>query len=139
MSHYSILCHAEENKYNRTLILEDDAIFCENFTKIVTDFLDRVPDYDGLWLGGHHTINSIPVSENIVKCNHTIRMHCYAVTQKYTSFLIKEIKKYCLSAPVDVITANTHKEKLCFSPNPFLIGQAAGRSTTDSLVRTDNW
>jgi GR25 family glycosyltransferase involved in LPS biosynthesis len=76
------------------LILEDDAVFCDDFCKRAATFMENVPkDWDQLYFGGHHVPDSIPlrVNEHVYRPEATWRTHAYAIRGEFIKRLYSHV------------------------------------------------
>jgi len=106
ISHLRIFQKIVTDKIPFAFIMEDDAIFCEEFSKKCIEVLSEVPhDTDILYIGGRFTpdfimTNGIKVSEHIIKhtrpfsfgivCDRT--MHAYILSYKMAELLVNTFK-----------------------------------------------
>jgi hypothetical protein len=128
-SHQRVLEEAIMDEIGTLLVMEDDAYLEEGSLQKIHAFLEEIPsDWDQLMLGGQQMVSPLPVKEGMVRCVNSQRTHAYAVRGGYLRAL------YALwCAP----TSLTHCDHIMgpfqaswrvYAPDPFLIGQEAGRS-----------
>jgi hypothetical protein len=73
------------------LILEDDAVLCENFSEKASAFMADVPeDWDFVWFGGHHMNTPKFVKPGYMQSVHMDRNHGFGVRGK----ALKELYRY---------------------------------------------
>jgi hypothetical protein len=134
MSHKNIWQEIIDKNYQNTIIFEDDAIFCENFTPQFLNFIDHLPDdWDQAYLGGQHLIKPTPINDYVVLGSNINRRHGYMIKNKESAKKIVD----CLSDPDlwkthlvgkmhgDHALGYMHKNKLikAYASKPFLVGQ----------------
>lgn len=153
MSHSMILQQISQHNYTNTMILEDDAIFCDNFyDKLETLSNNLPPDWDQLYLGGQHLQKPINVNPFVVKGTNINRTHCYIISNKEVAdkilvhfndknFWIKYLtrNKY----HVDYAYGSLHRQNIiqAYASKPFLIGQMTNEysDTGSQISKTDRW
>jgi hypothetical protein len=131
-SHLNILERAIMDEVQSLLVLEDDAVFMKTFGQEVAEFLAKVPDdWQCLMLGGQH-VNSepIPVAPGIVRAGGgggIQRTHCYALRG---TEIMKALYRTWANAAVhcDWVMGPCMAKFNTYAPDPFLVGQADGRS-----------
>jgi hypothetical protein len=131
-SHLNILERAIMEDVESLLVLEDDAVFLKTFDKDVAEFLAKVPDdWQCLMLGGQH-VNSepIPFAPGIVRAGGgggIQRTHCYALRG---AEVMKALYRTWASAAVhcDWVMGPCMAKFNTYAPDPFLVGQADGKS-----------
>jgi hypothetical protein len=126
-SHRQVLERALIDGLDRLLVLEDDACFRPSFREDVTRFLEDVPpDWDQLMLGGQHMLPPAPVRPGVVRCMNCQRTHAYAVRGRYLRDLYR---RWCSSSGhCDHVMGPFQREYRVYAPDPFLVGQARGKS-----------
>ena len=128
-SHLNIIEHElnQDNKQN-ILIFEDDAIFCENFTIKMQEFLSLIPDdADQIYLGGQH-LKLATNKGNYLLGNNINRTHCYIVTPKGLPILYKhlnDIKNWTAKMHIDHHYGYAHSNRIitAYAPKVWLVGQ----------------
>lgn len=137
LSHRQVMADALRDGVSSILVLEDDAVPGEDFSRRAADFLAHVPDdWDCLMLGGHHLSPPKSIATGILQCTLTNRAHAYAVRGRMMPVLLQ----FLLASNVDhcdIILAALMPHFKTYAPDPFLIGQDAGFSditlTTERL------
>jgi hypothetical protein len=126
-SHRQILERAIMDGVDRLLVLEDDACFRPTLPADAAAFLAAVPaDWDQLMLGGQHITPPAPVRPGVVRCSNCQRTHAYAVRGR---FLRDLYRRWCSSAGhCDHVMGPLQAGYRVYAPDPFLVGQARGRS-----------
>jgi GR25 family glycosyltransferase involved in LPS biosynthesis len=132
-----------------TLILEDDAVFCDNFIEKLSRAIRHVPDdWDQLYIGGQHLGSRKSMNNYIEKGTNINRTHGYFVKNKDSAnkllsnlldkdFWIKNLNKN--KYHIDYAYGIMHKQNIinAYASKPFLIGQAANSySDTGSQIST---
>ena len=88
LSHQAVLQKAITDKSANVLVLEDDAIFKDDFAVKVAAFLPAVlADWDLIMLGGQNTKRQFIVNTLVRRCTYCMRTHCYAVNGKFMGTL----------------------------------------------------
>lgn len=146
-SHLNILNEIMVNDWVNTMILEDDAIFCNNFMSKFEVICEHLPqDWEQLYLGGQHLSKAVRVGDHILKAGNINRTHCYIIKDKIVAqkivnnfinkdFWIKYLTKY--KYHIDYAYGILHKQNMIksYASNPFLVGQRANNiSDTGSQV-----
>ena len=128
-SHLNVLRKAMEDRIESILVLEDDAQLAPNFLEKSLDFLTRVPeDWEILMLGGQHRNGWPPeVAPGIRRCQNCQRTHAYAVRGQCLSDLY-HLWNSMTSGHIDHWMGPWAADRLTYAPDPFLFGQAAGKS-----------
>jgi len=130
LSHAAALEAAVRGGGRSVLVLEDDAEFPVDFAARTRAFLEAVPgDWDCLMFGGEHEQAPEPVSAGVGRCRYTIRAHCYALRGEALPAVVLAYRKtydYC-----DRVLAGLMPSLRVYAPDPFFVGQAAGRSDID--------
>jgi len=123
LSHISIINYANVNNLDNIIILEDDVVLCEDFTKRVESILSRVPDvWDYIYLSGHSDYIVLPVeeTEKVFKSPKMVGAFSYMVNKR----AYQKIIDFCLSFMTtydDLIMQMSTLNRLnCFSVLPFL-------------------
>lgn len=138
-SHLHIWKQAVEDGLQNVLIMEDDCIFCGNFSQRAKVFLQNVPDdWDMIYLGGEHLhtdrIPPIRINEYVIRGRNVNRTHAYVVNRSMMEYLIDKLsKKWPKQRPnnyynFDYQLGATHEDKNAYCPTQWLCGQKAGHS-----------
>lgn len=150
-SHLEIwrICTAEEVR--SVLILEDDAVFCENFEEQAVAFLGELPgDWDCLFLGGQHhkaVCPPIQISENVLYPYNVQRTHAHAYRRHFIpvihDWLVDEdVQRMKPAQHIDHRLGRFHQQRKhkIFCPVKWLIGQRASKSSISGKRRpTQFW
>ena len=86
-SHMQILEYCMAKGIESYLVLEDDAIFSNDFCEVLADTMDQLPnDWCQLYLGGQllHEIKNPPkrINESVYRPYNVNRTHCFALHQR---------------------------------------------------------
>lgn len=129
LSHCAVLREALQDGIRHLLVLEDDIILRQGFTKKLEEFLARVPDdYAGFMLGGQHHFLPKKISSGIVRCWNTQRTHAYSANRGYMKDLLALWQSPELGDHIDHVVGQAQKLHKIYAPDPFLIGQRRSRS-----------
>lgn len=123
------------------MVLEDDAVFCDNFHAKFTEFMREVPDDWGvLYLGGQHLETPVRVSKSVYEVLKAMRTHAYMVRSSTVPYLANFLDSdYPAQHPnaYDVLL-----DEFCcagqvptYCPVPWLVGQAGGPSDIEDTTR----
>lgn len=131
-SHASILERAIQSDADSILVIEDDAIFSQEFPSKLHEFLHSVPeDWECLMLGGQHANDDfIWVDNAIVKPKSGVgiqRTHCYALRGQA---VMKHLYQTWMNSTVhcDWVMGPAMLNFNTYAPHPFLVGQVEGGS-----------
>jgi GR25 family glycosyltransferase involved in LPS biosynthesis len=142
ISHTTIYQLARDNKWDKVLILEDDAKFCDNFHSEFEAAIKQVPDdWDMIYLGqwNYDTITNAKtesgktaalkskVGEKVWKADRCWLTHAYAVRGKALEFLINNTK--VLYSSFDNVLADIQKDLNVYAIHPDIIKQDGTRSS----------
>jgi GR25 family glycosyltransferase involved in LPS biosynthesis len=132
-SHVEIIKIAKERKYKKILILEDDAVFCQDFEIKLDNLLKNINniDYDLLYLGINNQQKYEQINDVIGKVKYGTSTVCYCVTEKNYDFIInnamisgQEIDNFYM----DYLQKNNN----CYCSIPNLVTQSHGYSDIES-------
>lgn len=128
-SHRQVLERALLDGIQSILVIEDDVTFRPDFGAKVAEFLANVPmDWDQLMIGGQHFRHSIrkQVAPGIVQVIDCQRTHCYALRGN----ALRELyRKWSASfGHCDHVMGPWQAGFKVYAPDPYLAGQADGRS-----------
>lgn len=149
-SHLAILEKCLNEEFHSALILEDDAICCDNFATNATAFLDHLPaDWGLIYFGGQHiSINlalPVAVNEQVYRPFNVNRTHAFAyrgqaMMRRVYQHLTEGIPWQCRHH-VDHRLGELHKELPpgIYVPRQWLIVQRGGASDVSyqDLDQTD--
>lgn len=148
LSHRGIYERIKEEGWERTLILEDDAEFCEGFADLFTELYSKVPSgwdfiYFGRWSfstywtkADKHKSEFIGLLEEIYPrlwkaedCWHT---HSYAINSKCVDFLLKETE--VMTNCIDGQLASIHNQLKVYAIHPAIISQDDSVSSIQNII-----
>lgn len=138
-THVRIMEDCLNNDFSSVLILEDDAVFVEDFQEKAKLFLDHLPDdWEMIYLGGQHIQENIrlprKVNEWVFRPYNVNRCHCYGFRNRFAiEKAYRHLHDYSgwnVPHHVDHYLGELHKrmESGLYSPREWLVGQAAGQS-----------
>jgi GR25 family glycosyltransferase involved in LPS biosynthesis len=138
-SHARILENCLLAGIESVLVLEDDAVFSDDFTTQVSVFLEQVPeDWEMLYLGGQHldavTIPPRQINRWVYQPYNVNRTHAFAVRGKvFMQRLYRHLHEWDDWEPghhLDHHLGRLHQERThrIYAPKHWLVGQAAGNS-----------
>lgn len=131
------------------LILEDDALFPDDFEERTTRFLEALPrDWDQIYLGGQHRgLRAHPpqrINAEVVRPHMVNRTQAYAVRGKFIRTLYQHLCDWpaharCPRHHVDHRMELLHKfgEYNIYALTQWIIGQAGGRSDICGRITQD--
>lgn len=132
-----ILCE----DWGPTLILEDDAVFCEDFVLKASTYFDALPkDWEQAYLGGQHLgerkKQPEPVNPEVQRPFNVNRTHAYMVNQSGALKLYETLldwvdwEKRWAANHLDHRMGYLHEagKIKVYTPTRWLVGQAEGRS-----------
>lgn len=128
MSHLKVARLCKERGHKRVLVLEDDAVFHDDFNSLFTEYLPEVPEnWDFLYLGGNHDKGGMEkVSEHISKIFYSYTTHAYSMTEKVYDAVIDVLSKK--GEKVDIAIGSLHGVFNSYVFRPHLAYQRAGFS-----------
>lgn len=148
LSHRGIYEQIKANGWNRTLLLEDDAEFCEGFSDLFAELYQRVPaDWDMLYFGRWNfdyfwTKADKPKGEfvglleeihpRLWKADTCWHTHAYGISQKCIDFLLTdtEIIKNCIDGQL----AALHHNLKVYAIHPAIIDQDDSVSSIQNVL-----
>jgi hypothetical protein len=138
-SHIAVLQSAIMQDVGTLLVLEDDLEWTPETWPRLEAFLKAVPDdWEQLMLGGQHIGgNPAPVYPGVVRCKNCQRTHAYAVRGPAMKALLK--LWYGCNRHIDHVMGPWQADRKVYAPDPFLFGQAAGRSDISGVRNPSKW
>ena len=150
MSHLRILQDCLMEDVSSVLILEDDADTvpslngsesspARGFSEMVLEFLAKVPDdWDGIMLGGQHHAPPFPTGiPGVVRVRYAQRTHAYAARPSYMKALQRRWGN--CTVHIDWMMRDWQHQYRVYAPDPWLIGQAGGRSDIRGDEKPPEW
>ena len=138
-SHLNILEDCLQNGIHSCLLMEDDAVFCEDFSAQVEEFLNKLPDdWEMIYLGGQHlhALKRPPIQVNphVYIPFDVNRTHAFAIRgQSMMRRLYKHLnafKDWIENHHIDHHLGQFHRQRTnpIYCPAQWLVGQSEGRS-----------
>ena len=139
MSHLRILQDCLMEGVGTVMILEDDAEIAEGFSERVEEFLRKVPDdWQGIMLGGqHHAPPKETGIPGVVRVQYAQRTHAYIARREYMRALQRRWGN--CTVHIDWAMKDWQHQHIVYAPDPWLIGQAGGRSDIRGAVKPTEW
>jgi len=121
------------------LILEDDAEIQEGFPELTAEFFAKVPsDWEGIMLGGqHHTPPLTTGTPGVVRVQNAQRTHAYIARPSYMKALQKRWGN--ATVHIDWLMRDWQHQYVVYAPDPWLVGQAGGRSDIRAAIKPKEW
>lgn len=141
ISHREIWKEAKSRGHNRILVLEDDAEFKQGAVETFERDIDKLPEWDLLYLGqrnydnmrnsrtsdGDNAALIEHISGNLYKADGCWLTHAYAVNMKCVDYLLENTK--CIDYPIDGVLAGLQKNLNTYAFYPNIIGQDRTKSS----------
>lgn len=116
-SHIKVL----EQSEGLTLILEDDALFMDNFQEGFDKFMELLPsDWDIFYLGAV-LLNSENCNEVMVRAMDTSSLHAYCINPKFKDKALEQARSY--PEHIDVAYRLIHRQCRAYAALPTLVKQ----------------
>ena len=138
LSHVEVLKIARNRGYNRILILEDDAVFQDDFEeKMISVIKDTMNvDYDMLYLGANYMAPSIPVTNNLRKVQVAYTTHAYIIPKKLFNEVIDTAVNH--GKQIDIFYVDCIQSRgNCYGVNPNIISQSGLSSDVITYLTGD--
>lgn len=127
LSHYNVIRLAKEKNLDNILILEDDAVFADNFAVLSANYLSSVPaDWDFIYFGGNHMCPLVPINQLVGKANFTLTTHAVAVRNTVYDRMIGMLGR--VGSPIDIYYASLQQYVNAYAPMETLCWQRDGFS-----------
>jgi len=148
LSHLRILETALNTGVESILFLEDDALFCEDFTKRVTEFLAEVPDnWHMLYLGGQHLHVAhkppVKITNNLYQPWNVNRTHAFAIQGEGRQIVYKHLmrRNWSRGHHIDHHLGRLHQQRAhrIYCPADWLVGQNEGYSNIAGRQKKTNY
>jgi hypothetical protein len=136
-SHRNLIEKCLCEQVRSVLILEDDAVPCQNFTDAVQTFLSAVPaNWQMIYLGGQHLKRNNrqpePVNRHVVVPYNVNRTHAFGLTTSGMEIVYKHLfsGRWRQSEHIDHHLGHLHMTRALnvYCPTTWLIGQNEGKS-----------
>jgi hypothetical protein len=143
-SHRHALEDALNNDCDSLLVLEDDVVLCPDFNAMAEQFISEMPeDWEICFLGGHHMVSPMDLSENVVRCVQMDRCHAYALKGRG----LRELYRYWHQwhpGHCDHAISKWVADYKAYAPKSWLIGQKGGysdilRDNDEQLLKGEEW
>lgn len=127
LSNLAVLRHAQSNKYEKILILEDDVQFSDTFVRDWNAWHKEIPDdWEMLYLGGNLVgWQPSPVSHHVHHGKNLFAIHALGLRSSTFSSMISAID---LNTPVDVTYGHQSHNFNSYLMVPRMAWQRPGRS-----------
>jgi len=146
-SHCQIIERCLNENVQSVLILEDDAVLCEDFATKATEFLSSVPaDWDQIYLGGQilsreeHPPQRI--NDQVLRPFNVNRTHAYALSRNGMEIVYRHLHKrnWAPKHHIDHHLGRLHAEAKInvYCPVKFLVGQAPGETNIGDNANPDH-
>lgn len=131
LTNIRIFEEAVKQGYKSIVILEDDAMFIENFNDYFEIIYPQVPeDWDILYLGANHQKPPTLVAENVGKCIETWTTHAIVFKQSSYQIILEEL--YRLEHPIDVAFSKLFDRVNAYSILPSIVFQRPSYSNIEN-------
>ena len=147
-SHLQILEYCMSEKIHSYMVLEDDAVFVNDFDQKYDAFLEELPtDWDMFYLGGQlmHAERFSPerVSANVYRPYNVNRTHCFAVHSRCYEYLYQFLLRRFEQRNwhIDHHLGRLHEQRECniYCPGEWLVGQGSGSSNISGRVNEETY
>lgn len=128
MTHINIINECKKRGYKNVLIMEDDVYFTEDILKF-NEYMESLPnDWSLFYLGGMQLGGKppIPINKNILKVNHVLMLHCFAINSNIFDLILELIPN--LEKQVDHYYIDIQKIFPTYLTNPYIAYQRVGFS-----------
>ncbi len=134
LTHLSLIKECKKRNYKSVLIFEDDLILNENYNNLEL-YMNQMPnDWDFIYFGGNHIYGEKPdkISENILKLNYTVALHCVAIKNTMFDIIINKLNSF--EKQVDAYYAELHKKCNSYGVTPNLATQKEDYSDIQNKI-----
>lgn len=130
LSHWELVSRARVMNLPAIMVLEDDAVLCENFQQHLDEVIEALdidcPDWDMLMFGGSHKEPLLGSHPLYRQCTKTLTTHGYIIRQSLYDTVIKIMQE--LDTEVDGYYSSLQPSRKIFVANPPLAWQRADYS-----------
>jgi GR25 family glycosyltransferase involved in LPS biosynthesis len=116
-SHLQVL----EKSVGKTLILEDDAYFMENFNERFTEFVELLPKDWHIFYLGAVLLNSEHCNDIMVRAMDTSSLHAYCVNPEFKEIALEQGRDY--PEHIDVAYRLLHRQYRSYAAKPPMVKQ----------------
>ncbi len=135
LAHVAVIEQAWRRGVESLLVLEDDALFAENFAQRWTSFAQAVPpSWSLIMLGGQHHQPPVRMGR-VSRCVATGRTHAYIIRARAMPLVIRTWR--ASRTHIDHALPQLQARMPVFAPSPLLVGQRAGLSDISNGWRED--
>lgn len=147
-SHMSLIEHCLNHGIESVLLLEDDALFPDDFVSRVSEFLRHVPDDWGmLYLGGQHLKKNVQppeeINQHVWRPFNVNRTHAFALRGATMKAVYKHLhaQDWRNGHHIDHHLGRFHQLRShpIYCPREWLVGQAAGKSNISGKTPPDRF
>jgi GR25 family glycosyltransferase involved in LPS biosynthesis len=133
-THIRCILDAKVNRYNKTLICEDDVNFRDDLHNLFVDFLKVLPDdWDYLQFGNQfwatHWLTREKIKDNLYRFFWGTGSHCIGINSKVYNDTLKELETFY--EHTDFIYYRLFKNHKCYCPELFLADAISDTSHMD--------
>lgn len=124
-------------KTNTITIIEDDALFIDDFNEKLDEYVKNTPtNWDMMYFGCNHNkhmgiITTQNVNEYTLKLSHSYSAHCLILKDYVFEELISVIKNFTVEN--DVALANLQKKYNAYSSTITMVSQLPGYSNIENM------
>lgn len=143
LTNINILKRAQEQKFERILIIEDDVVFNKDI-EAFDERYEHVPcDWNMLYFGGNHNKHKrwkqpVSVAPGVVKIHRTYTTHCIGMHNSIFDTILNKLDT--LHAALDVIYTEIQQTDNVYCFHPGIAKQRVGYSDIQDEVRDyNNW
>lgn len=148
-THLSLIEEALNTRKESILLMEDDAVFCDDFSRKVTEFMEALPsDWEMIYFGGQHLgvelKPPLKVNELVFRPYNINRTHAFALRgSRMMGKVYKHLNKhewspgYHIDHQLGII--HQRRQDAIFAPNEWLVGQAQGKSNVSGRMAPERY
>jgi len=134
LTHLKLIQECKNKNFDSVLILEDDVYFSTEVNKL-ENYMNQIPnDWDFIYFGGNHIYGPPPIkiSENILKLNFTVSLHCVAIKNTMFDLILEILPK--MRKQVDGCYADFHKSFNAYGITPNIAFQKEDYSDIQNRI-----
>lgn len=137
LAHVSVIEDAWQRGVESLLVLEDDALFCDDFAQQWVSFAKAMPlNWSMIMLGGQHQEEPLRMGR-VSRCRSTGRTHAYIIRARAMPLLIRTWST--TRTHIDHALPDLQRRMPVYAPSPFLVGQRAGLSDVSGEYRNQRF
>ncbi len=104
LSHLKAYEDADEREFEGILMLEDDVVFANDFTRRFGEYSQQIPDdWQFVYFGGNNNEEPKSFKPNLKICQTTWATHSYMIRPDYRNKIIKRVYESGFGEPIDNI------------------------------------